>query len=215
MNPSTINIIVIACLILLSMTFIDSIIIMIGGKKLFKKAQKNEKSAMYPIANLFTVLEITEMSTFYGILFFVPVVNCVILSIMFYKLGNVFSTSMAFKIGLVLLPIVFFPLLASSDKQYKLADEEYLLKLDSAKDYSINLLSDEELKEKFKDTEEVKDEVQMMEEVAPYKAKRNDFIEIENSDKEQNDKQKDNIEFVELDENNKDKKEEKMEIIDL
>ena len=77
---------------------------------------------------------------------------------------------------------------------------------------------------KFKDTEEVKEEpvdsifkseVQMMEEVAPYKAKRNDFIEIENSDKEQNDKQKDNIEFVELDENNKDKKEEKMEIIDL
>ena len=143
---------------------------------------------------------------------------------MFYKLGNVFSTSMVFKIGLVLLPIVFFPLLASSDKQYKLADEEYLLKLDSAKDYSINLLSDEELKEKFKDTEEVKEEpvdsifkseVQMMEEVAPYKAKRNDFIEIENSDKEQNDKQKDNIEFVELDENNKDKKEEKMEIIDL
>ena len=224
MNPSTINIIVIACLILLSMTFIDSIIIMIGGKKLFKKAQKNEKSAMYPIANLFTVLEITEMSTFYGILFFVPVVNCVILSIMFYKLGNVFSTSMVFKIGLVLLPIVFFPILASSDKQYKLADEEYLLKLDSAKDYSINLLSDEELKEKFKDTEEVKEEpvdsifkseVQMMEEVAPYKAKRNDFIEIENSDKEQNDKQKDNIEFVELDENNKYKKEEKMEIIDL
>ena len=224
MNPSTINIIAISCLILLSMTFVDSIIIMVGGKKLFKKAHKNEKSAMYPIANLFTLLEITEMSTFFGILFFVPVINCVILTIMFYKLGSVFSTSIVFKIGLVFLPIIFFPLLASSDKQYKLADEEYLLKLDSAKDYSINLLSDEELKEKFKDTEEVqeepvdsifKSEVQMMEEVAPYKAKRNDFIEMENTDKVQNDKQKNNIEFVELDENNNDKKEDKVEMIDL
>lgn len=224
MNPSTINIIVIICLILLSMTFIDSIIIIFGGKKLFKKAQKNEKSAMYPIANLFTVLEITEMSTFYGILFFVPVVNCVILCIMFYKLGSVFNTSNMFKIGISFLPIVFFPILASSDKQYKLADEDYLLKLDSAKDYSINLLSDEELKEKFKDTEEVEDkpvdsifksELQMIEEAAPYKAKKNDFIEMENNNESNN-----KVEFVELNDNKKDnneitKKDEKIEMIDL
>ncbi len=221
MNPSTINIIVIINLILLSMTFIDSIAIIFGGKKLFKKAQKNEKSAMYPVANLFTVLEITEMSTFYGILFFVPVVNCVVLSIMFYKLGNVFSTSGLFKVGLMFLPVIFFPILASSDKQYKLSDEEYLLKLDSAKDYSINLLSDEELKEKFKETEETKEnevdsifksEVQMMDEVEPYKAKRNDFIEMENTNN--------NVEFVDLNDNINDEKketknEEKFEMIDL
>ncbi len=221
MNPSTINIIVIISLILLSMTFIDSIVIIFGGKKLFKKAQKNEKSAMYPVANLFTVLEITEMSTFYGILFFVPVVNCVVLSIMFYKLGNVFSTSGLFKVGLMFLPVIFFPILASSDKQYKLSDEEYLLKLDSAKDYSVNLLSDEELKEKFKETEETKEnevdsifksEVQMMDEVAPYKAKRNDFIEMENTNN--------NVEFVDLNDNIKDEKKkikngEKIEMIDL
>ena len=221
MNPSTINIIVIISLILLSMTCIDSIVIIFGGKKLFKKAQKNEKSAMYPVANLFTVLEITEMSTFYGILFFVPVVNCVVLSIMFYKLGNVFSTSGLFKVGLMFLPVIFFPILASSDKQYKLSDEEYLLKLDSAKDYSVNLLSDEELKEKFKETEETKEnevdsifksEVQMMDEVAPYKAKRNDFIEMENTNN--------NVEFVDLNDNIKDEKKkikngEKIEMIDL
>ena len=221
MNPSTINIIVIISLILLSMTFIDSIVIIFGGKKLFKKAQKNEKSAMYPVANLFTVLEITEMSTFYGILFFVPVVNCVVLSIMFYKLGNVFSTSGLFKVGLMFLPVIFFPILASSDKQYKLSDEEYLLKLDSAKDYSVNLLSDEELKEKFKETEETKEnevdsifksEVQMMDEVEPYKAKRNDFIEMENTNN--------NVEFVDLNDNIKDEKKkikngEKIEMIDL
>ena len=115
----------------------------------------------------------------------------------------------------------FFPLLANSDKQYKLADEEYLLKLDSAKDESINLLSDAELKEKFKFEDEVPDEkvdsifkseVQMMEEVSPYKAKRNDFIEMENTNN--------NVEFVDLNDNIKDEKKkikngEKIEMIDL
>ncbi len=224
MSPSLVNITVIICLILLSLTFVDSIIIILGGKKLFKKAQKNEKSAMYPIANLFTLLEITEMSTFYGILFFVPVVNCVILSIMFYKLGNVFSASTTYKIGLVVLPIVFFPLLAGSNKRYKLADEEYLLKMDSAKDYSINLLSDEEIKEKYKDTQEIpeekvdsifKSEVQMMEEVEPYKAKRNDFIEIENNEKSQSSNRNKDLEFVEFEDISKKKKEDNVEMVDL
>ena len=198
MNPSTINIIVMICLILLSMTFVDSIIVTIGGKKLFKKAQKNEKSALYPVANLFTLLEISEMSTFYGILFFVPVINCVVLFIMFYKLGGEFDTSTS----------------------YKLADEEYLLKLDSAKDESINLLSDAELKEKFKSEDEVPDEkvdsifkseVQMMEEVSPYKAKRNDFVEMVNEPKKD-----EKIEFVELENDKKtNKKDDKIEMIDL
>ncbi len=220
MNPSTINIIVMICLILLSMTFVDSIIVTMGGKKLFKKAQKNEKSALYPVANLFTLLEISEMSTFYGILFFVPVINCVVLFIMFYKLGGEFDTSTSYKLGLALLPIVFFPLLANSDKQYKLADEEYLLKLDSAKDESINLLSDAELKEKFKSEDEVPDEkvdsifkseVQMMEEVSPYKAKRNDFVEMVNEPKKD-----EKIEFVELENDKKtNKKDDKIEMIDL
>lgn len=220
MNPSTINIIVMICLILLSMTFVDSIIVTIGGKKLFKKAQKNEKSALYPVANLFTLLEISEMSTFYGILFFVPVINCVVLFIMFYKLGGEFDTSTSYKLGLALLPIIFFPLLANSDKQYKLADEEYLLKLDSAKDESINLLSDAELKEKFKSEDEVPDEkvdsifkseVQMMEEVSPYKAKRNDFVEMVNVPKKD-----EKIEFVELENDKKtNKKDDKIEMIDL
>ena len=220
MNPSTINIIVMICLILLSMTFVDSIIVTIGGKKLFKKAQKNEKSALYPVANLFTLLEISEMSTFYGILFFVPVINCVVLFITFYKLGGEFDTSTSYKLGLALLPIIFFPLLANSDKQYKLADEEYLLKLDSAKDESINLLSDAELKEKFKSEDEVPDEkvdsifkseVQMMEEVSPYKAKRNDFVEMVNEPKKD-----EKIEFVELENDKKtNKKDDKIEMIDL
>lgn len=217
METSIVNLIVVMCLIILSMTFVDSIIVMIGGKNIFKKAHKNEKSALYPIANLFTLLEISNMSTFFGILFFIPIINYIVLSIMFYKLGSVFNTSVINRIGLVLFPIIFYPLLAFSDKQYNVNDKDYLSMLESAKDESINLLSDEELNalnnSNDEETEEVdsifKSEVQMMEEVAPYKAKKNNYVEVhdENNNKKE-------IEFIELEGDSK-KDKDNIEMIDL
>jgi hypothetical protein len=46
-----------------------SIITMIGGKNVFRKAYKNENSSFIPILNLFSMLEIGDVSTFWGILF--------------------------------------------------------------------------------------------------------------------------------------------------
>ena len=125
MSPSTINTLVTVVFIVLGITFTRSILIMLGGKNIFKKAHKGEKTAYYPIINLFTMLEIVDMSIFWGILFFVPGVNLIVLMIMSYKLGTVFNTSFGFKMGLVFLPICFYPLLFISDKQYKISDEEY------------------------------------------------------------------------------------------
>ena len=70
---STINTFVTIALVMLSMTFTRSILVMVGGKNLFKKASKKESTAFYPLVNLFTLLDITETSTFLGILFFVPI----------------------------------------------------------------------------------------------------------------------------------------------
>ena len=145
MSPSTINTLVTVVFIVLGITFTRSILIMLGGKNIFKKAHKGEKTAYYPIINLFTMLEIVDMSIFWGILFFVPGVNLIVLMIMSYKLGTVFNTSFGFKMGLVFLPICFYPLLFISDKQYKISDEEYFKALDNAKDESINLMTQDEI----------------------------------------------------------------------
>ena len=88
MSPSTINTLVTVVFIVLGITFTRSILIMLGGKNIFKKAHKGEKTAYYPIINLFTMLEIVDMSIFWGILFFVPGVNLIVLMIISYKLGN-------------------------------------------------------------------------------------------------------------------------------
>lgn len=184
---STVNTIVTIALIMLTMTFTRSILVMIGGKNLFKKASKKESTAFYPVVNLFTLLDITETSTFLGILFFVPIVNVIVLSILFYRLGSSFNTSLSYKIGLVVLPIVFYPMLAFGDKAYKLNDEEYFKALDNAKGESINLMTQEEIKaennapveEKPQVDSIFKSNIEMMEEVAPYKAAKVDLLGME------------------------------------
>jgi len=187
MTPSTINLIITIALILLGITFARSILIMLGGKNLFKKAHKGEKTAYYPIINLFTMLEITDMSIFWGILFFIPGINIIVLSIMSYKLGTVFNTSFGYKLGLVFLPICFYPLLFISDKQYKISDEEYFKALDNAKGESINLMTQEELNAENNEVVDegplvdsvFKSDLDLMEEVTPYKASKIDLLGME------------------------------------
>lgn len=187
MTPSTINLIITIAFILLGITFARSILIMLGGKNLFKKAHKGEKTAYYPIINLFTMLEITDMSIFWGILFFIPGINIIVLSIMSYKLGTVFNTSFGYKLGLVFLPICFYPLLFISDKQYKISDEEYFKALDNAKGESINLMTQEELNAENNEVVDegplvdsvFKSDLDLMEEVTPYKASKIDLLGME------------------------------------
>ncbi len=192
MTQSTINIIVNACLIVLAMTLTRSIILMIGGSNILKKANKKTNQSYYPIINLFVLLDIIDMSTFFGILLFIPVINLIILSIMFWKLGTVFNVSIGYKIGLVFFPICFYPLLAFSDKQYKVTDEEYFKALDNAKGDSINLMTTEEIKEQNNVIVEepkvdsvFKSDISMMEKVSPYKAAKIDLIDIDKLNNEE------------------------------
>ena len=109
------------------------------------------------------------------------------LSILFYRLGTAFNTSKIFKIGLAVLPIIFYPILALGNKQYKLNDEEYFKALDNAKGESINLMTQEEIKaenstpieEKPQVDSIFKSNIEMMEEVAPYKAAKIDILGME------------------------------------
>lgn len=217
MSPSTINMIVTIIFIILGLTFTRSILLMLGGKSIFKKAHKGENTVYYPLINLFTLLEIVDMSIFYGILFFVPGFNIIVLAIISYKLGTVFNTSFGFKMGLVFLPICFYPLLFVSDKQYKISDEEYFKALDNAKDESINLMTQEEIQA---ENDQVIDEgplvdsvfksdLDLMEEVGPYKANKVDLLGME---KERSMSKEENIyEPIELKEPPKMIKEEKEE----
>ena len=174
--------------LLWSLTLFRSILIMLAGKNIFKRASKNEKTALYPIINLFTMLEICDINAFLGILLFIPIINIFVLLLMSYKLGVVFNTSIGFKIGLIVFPLMFYLLLSINNKPYKLSDEEYFKAMDKIRDKDINLMTDEEIKiaseklpkeEKEKVDSIFKSNIQMMEQVEPYKAAKIDLLGLE------------------------------------
>ena len=167
------------CIVVLCFTAIRSILIMIVGKRLFYKAKKNIKSSYYPILNLFTLLEIADMESFYGILFFIPILNLIPLIMSSYRIGKNLNVTTTDLIGLMFLPIIFYPLVSRKDYKYKIEDEEYTEALENVKTDSVLLLSQEELEALNKQKEETnntsvdsifKSDIQTMEEVAPYKA---------------------------------------------
>lgn len=211
-----------------------SFTIMISGRRIFQKASKGEKTAYYPIINLFTMLEVANISTFLGILLFIPGLNLIILAMMSYKLGNVFNTSVFYKIGLVLFPIMFYPLLSFSDKQYRLKDEQYFKTIENISNDNNNLMTEEEIQtQDFALNEEYEKEIDsifkrdidLMEQVAPYKATKIDVLSMEklkqNSDDELFKPIKrinpinSDIEFVDLDKTLNDKDNKDIEMLDL
>ncbi len=227
MEASTINEIAKYLLIFLSLTLVYSFLIMFGGRRIFKKANQKEISIFYPILNLFTMLDVTDTTVFLGVLFFVPVLNIIALSIMLCRLGNVFKTGVIYKIGLVVFPIIFYPAIAFSDKIYKAKDQksmDSLLKMESTL-----LMTQEQLdrlnnankpSQSTKNNKEdnnpkvdsiFKGKLATAEEVAPYKAVRVDLLGMNkirnlknNNDKSkeklkvEKPKEENNIEFIDL-----------------
>ena len=173
---STTNLVLTIVLAVWLVTLGRSIVVMLCGKKLFKKAGMSEKTALLPIINLFSVLEIADASSFWGILFFVPGFNILVLSLMSFKLGGVFNTSLGFKIGLVICPLLFYLLLASSDKQYKLSDEEYFRGLDNSTTQKL-VLPDKPVDES--PSEQVQEQSLMVENETPVEERKTTFINEE------------------------------------
>lgn len=174
-------------LIVWAMTVVMTVIIMIGGNNIFKKAAKGDKSANVPILNLLVMLDVCDMSNFWGILLCLPYTNLIVFMIMGFKLGKVFNCGFGYKLGLAFLPFMFYPMLAFSNKQYKATDEEYFRALDNAKEETIHLMTDEEIKisntvvvDEGPQVDSIfKTDMQMKEDVAPYKATQVDLLGLE------------------------------------
>ena len=204
-----------------SYTLLRSFLIMLVGKSIFISARKGEKAAFYPVINLFTMLEVCEINTFWGILLFVPVLNLIILVMMSYELGVVFNKSMGFRFGLILMPLVFYTWLSISDKAYKLGDHDYFKQMESAKGESINLMTEDDIRQVNQtydkdDNVEVdsifKSDVQMMEKVAPYRAAKIDLFSVNKEpEKVEDDNPLKDIQNRKTD----DKKHDDMEMLDL
>jgi ABC-type sulfate transport system permease subunit len=85
---------------------------------IFRKAGKPGWGSLIPLYNTYLMLKIAGKPGWWVILFFIPLVNFVIGIIMMVEMARNFGKGGGFAIGMIILPIIFFPLLAFGDARY-------------------------------------------------------------------------------------------------
>ena len=80
--------------------------------KIFKKAGKPGWASIVPIYNIYIMCEIAEKEWWYILLLCVPFVNIYVMIVLYNGMAKKFGKGGGFVAGMILLPVVFFPMLA-------------------------------------------------------------------------------------------------------
>ncbi len=94
------------------------VLIIAGLWKIFTKAGKPGWAAIIPIYNMIVLLEIVGRPIWWFLLLFVPCVGIIFAVIIYIDLAKSFGKDVAWGIGLLLLPFIFFPLLGFGSAKY-------------------------------------------------------------------------------------------------
>ncbi len=94
------------------------VLLIVSMWKVFTKAGQPGWAAIVPIYNIVVLLKIIGKPVWWIIGLIIPIVNFIVLILMSLELAKVFGKSTGFAIGLMLLGIVFFPILAFGDAKY-------------------------------------------------------------------------------------------------
>lgn len=95
---------------LLSMAL--GVLMIISLWKIFKKAGKPGWASIVPIYNIYIMCEIAEKEWWYILLLCVPFVNIYAMIVLYNGMAKRFGKGGGFVVGMILLPVVFFPMLA-------------------------------------------------------------------------------------------------------
>lgn len=98
---------------------IIGLLMLISMWKIYTKAGKPGWAAIIPIYNLIVLLEIVDKPLWWIILMLIPFVNIVISIIVTVELAKKFGQSVGFAIGMIIIPIIFYPILAFGGAKYK------------------------------------------------------------------------------------------------
>ncbi|NLC48148.1 MAG: signal peptidase I, partial [Tenericutes bacterium] len=102
--------------------FVIWIVTVIGTWKIYEKAQRPGWASIIPIYSQYVLFEMVGMKGWYIFLAFIPFFGAIIVAIMaiiaYVKLAACFKKETLFAIGLILLPVVFFPILGFDSSTY-------------------------------------------------------------------------------------------------
>jgi hypothetical protein len=104
----------------LSVIWLAFAVLMIAATwKVFVKAGEPGWAAIVPIYNFIVLLKIAGKPMWWIILLLIPFVNLIVAIILIFSLAKNFGKGGGFAIGLLLLPPVFYPMLAWGDARYQ------------------------------------------------------------------------------------------------
>jgi hypothetical protein len=86
--------------------------------KVYEKAGKPGWACLVPIYNIVVLLEIVRKPVWWLILLLIPIVNFIVLIILYRELARAFGQGVGFTLGLIFLNIVFIALLAFGNYDY-------------------------------------------------------------------------------------------------
>lgn len=110
------------CLFILLLVIALVIVMIIAWWKLFTKAGKPGWAALIPVYNLWVLFEIVGLPGWLSLLMFVPFVGQIGVAILnivaAVKMPERFGKEPVYAVGLIFLPMVFYPMLAFGKSEY-------------------------------------------------------------------------------------------------
>lgn len=100
--------------------YLAVIIIMIASFwKIFSKAGRPGWAAIVPIYNIIVFLDVAGKPWWWIFLFCIPILNVIMGIIAIVGLAEKFGKGAGFAVGLILLGVIFYPILAFGDAEYQ------------------------------------------------------------------------------------------------
>ena len=94
------------------------VFVIISIMRVFKKANRNPISVLIPFYNLIALLEICNLPKMYFIILLIPIVNLVFFYRVYQVLAKLYKKDQLFGLGLLVLPVVYFPILGFGKSEY-------------------------------------------------------------------------------------------------
>lgn len=95
------------------------LLIVASAWKVFAKANKPGWAALIPIYNVIVMLEISGKPIWWIALMFIPFFNIAVAFMIMQSLAEKFGKGTGFAVGLLILPFIFYPMLAFGDARYQ------------------------------------------------------------------------------------------------
>ena len=99
-----------------------SVLIIASMWKIFTKAGQPGWAAIIPIYNAYVLLKVAGKPGWWLILMLIPIVNIVVSILMLVGITTNFGKGGGFVVGMIFLPIIFYPMLAFGSAEYQQAE---------------------------------------------------------------------------------------------